>query len=68
MQPTLTAFQREVHLRGGAVQWSTDILRPGRQPGMAGPDALAGVFSGVGVMTWALVMGVAVVIGLGHGS
>ena len=35
---------------------------------MAGSGAMAGVFSGVGVMTWALVMGVAVVIGLGHGS
>ena len=35
---------------------------------MAGPAALAGGFSGVGVMTWALVVGVAVVIGLGHGS
>ena len=35
----LTAFQRELHLRGGATQWSTDILWPGRQPRMAGPDA-----------------------------
>ena len=35
---------------------------------MAGPVALAGILSGGGVMTWALVVGMAVVIGLGHGS
>ena len=37
--PALTAFQRECHMRGGAMQWSSDVLRPGRQPGMATLEA-----------------------------
>ena len=37
--PLLTEFQREYHARGGAMQWSTEILRPGRQPGMATLEA-----------------------------
>ena len=37
--PALTAFQRECHMRGGAMQWSTEVIRPGRQPGMATPEA-----------------------------
>ena len=37
--PLLTEFQREYDARGGAMQWSTEILRPGRQPGMATPEA-----------------------------
>ena len=35
--PVLTAFQRKLHLRGGTMQWSTDVLRLGRMPGMASP-------------------------------
>ena len=37
--PVLTVFQRELHLQGCTRQWSTDILRPGRMPGMASLDA-----------------------------
>ena len=37
--PALTAFQREFHMRGGATQWCTDVLRLGRQPGMATLEA-----------------------------
>ena len=37
--PVLTAFQREFHMRGGAMQWCTDVLKPGRQPGMATVEA-----------------------------
>ena len=37
--PVLTAFQREFHMRGGAMQWCTDVLRPGLQPGMATLEA-----------------------------
>ena len=37
--PLLTEFQREYYARGGAMQWSTEILRPGRQPGMATLEA-----------------------------
>ena len=37
--PLLTEFQRECYGCGGAMQWSTEILRPGRQPGMATPEA-----------------------------
>ena len=38
-QALLMPLRTDVHSRGGAMQWCTEVLRPGRQPGMATLEA-----------------------------
>jgi len=37
--PALTALRRELQARGVGCLWTTDVLPPGRMPGMSGPEA-----------------------------
>ena len=39
--PELTALQRELQARGVGCLWTSDVILPGRLPGMAGPEAFS---------------------------